>query len=73
MPLSSDVNVVNYLLAMYATNDIIAEAIKKLESYKRGHGISAALHASRLYSGVLSCGIVYKEKSVKLLLIEDLD
>lgn len=57
--------VVNYLLPKYATVDIIARAMKELESYKQPPGVSVALYTKRLYTKVLRWGIVYEKKGVK--------
>lgn len=69
--LLSYVEDLNYLLRTYATKDIIAHPIKKLDSYRHEPGeTSAVLYAKRLYTMALRCGIVYKEKGVKLLFVE---
>lgn len=60
--LFSPVEVVNYLLATYTTDNFIVCAIKELESYKRGRDISAALYAEQLFTRVLRCQIVNEKK-----------
>lgn len=71
--LSSYGEVVHYLLATYAPDDIIARVVKESESYKQGSGVSMALQAYRLYTKALRCGLVYRERRVKLLLVKCLD
>lgn len=70
--LSSYVKIVNYLLATYAAEDIIAHSVKKLEPYKQVLEISAVLYAKKLTTEKLRCGIVYKAKRVGSLCDEGL-
>lgn len=63
----------NYLQTTYATDVIIAQASKKLETYKQESKVSAALYAMRLYNKELQCKIVYEKKRVKLLIVERLN
>lgn len=65
---TSSVQVVNYLSTMYATDDIIAYVIGKLGSYKQAPEVSAALHAKRLCTKALRCGIVYKDKKSRVII-----
>lgn len=69
--LSSYVEVVNYLLVPYTPDDIIARAIMELEVWKQFPAISAAIYAKKLYAKALRCGIVYEEKRVNALFVED--
>lgn len=71
--LSSYIKVFKYLLALYATDDIITKAIKELERYKQLSGTSAAFYVKRLYLKALCCGIANEEKRVKSLFVEDTD
>lgn len=71
--LSSYVEVVNFPLATYVTDDIIARAIKELESYRQPPRVSAAICAKRLYTKTFHFGIFYEEKRVKCLFVEGLD
>lgn len=66
---SSYVEVVNYLLATYATNYNIGNAVKELDLYEQGHGASAVLCAKHLYTKALCCEIVYKEEPVMALFV----
>lgn len=62
----------NYLLATYITDDIIARANKKSESYKQFTGVHAALHTKRLYTNPLRFRIVYAKKRFTSLFVEGL-
>lgn len=67
------VKVVSYLLGICATDNIIAQAIKKLEFHRQAPGKPAALYATSLYTKALWCDIIYGEKRVKSLFVEGLD
>lgn len=56
--LSSHVEAVNYRLWTYATDDIVARAIKVLELCQEGPSVSAVLYAKLLYTIAFRCGIV---------------
>lgn len=71
--LSSYVEVVNFMLATYATDDVIARAVKTLENYKQLPGMAPTDFAKRLYTKALRCGMVYEEKRVKSLFVEGLE
>lgn len=61
------------MLATYATDVIIPKAVRELDSYRQGSGVSAAPYAKRLYIKALRCEIVREEKRVKSLFFEGLD
>lgn len=67
---SSYVVVSNYLLTTYVTNNIFVHAIKVLGSQKQAPNVSATLYAKRLYTRTLYRGIVYKERSAKIILVK---
>lgn len=62
-----------YQLSIFATDEIIAQAIKHLESDKQVSEESAALYAKRLYNKALRSGIVLEETRIMMLFIEGLD
>lgn len=70
--LSTYVEVVNYLQTTYATDDIIAKAIKELESYEQAPGLFAALYAKIVYTKTLRCGIVCEREKIKSSIYEGL-
>lgn len=59
--LSSYVEIVNYLLCTYATDDIMAWAIMKMKFSMQAPEVSVKLYAKRLYPKALRYGIVYEE------------
>ena len=70
--LGSYVEVVNYLLATYATDDVIAETVGDILSIRQGKGTTAADFAQTLYDKVLRCGNVYPESQLKGIFVEGL-
>lgn len=71
--LHSYVKVVNFLLATYANDDVIAQAVKELESYHQGPGVLASDYSKDLYSSALRCVIVYEEKWVNSLSVDGIE
>lgn len=65
--------VFNYVLAMYATEDIIYGANEMLEIYEQSPEVSDALYTKKLYTKPLRCVNVYEEKRVKPMLAGSLD
>lgn len=53
---SSYVEVVSFLLATYATDEVIARAVKYVESYKQAIGMASTEFAKTLYTKALRCG-----------------
>lgn len=47
--------------------------MKESDLYKKSQEVFAAFNAKRLYTKALCCGIVYKRKRVKSLLVEGLN
>lgn len=69
----SYVEVVNYFITTFATDDIIAHTIKGLEFYNSCPEVSTALFARNLYIKAIVCWIVHEEEVVKLLFVQRLD
>lgn len=58
---------------MYGANDIIAQAIKDLESFMQASRVNAALYSKRLYTKALRCGTVNEKRRVKISIVDKWD
>lgn len=64
------IEVVNYLLTTYTTDDTTAHATKKLGSHKQAAEVLTASYTNRLYTKALRCRIVYEERRLKSFFVE---
>lgn len=62
--LFSYVEVVSPSLATYDADEVLAPAVKYLESYKQDLGILSTEFAESLYTGALRCVLVYEKNRV---------
>lgn len=64
--------VLYYLLATYATKDVIAEPVGDISSSRQGQGTTAADIVQSLYDKVLRCGNVFQKSQSNVLFVEGL-
>lgn len=59
--LTSYCEVVNYLLTIYATDDVITEAEADILNFKQTQSMTAMCYSQQLWEKALRCGKVYHE------------
>lgn len=69
--LSSYVNILNFLLATYVTEDVIHGAVRSLA--RQLPGMAPKEIAKKIYTEALSCSMVDEEKRLKSLFAEKLE
>lgn len=71
--MSSYIGVLIFVLALYASDDIIGQAVGFLGSSKQLHGMAPTDIVRNVYSKALGCGMAYEVKTVKALSLEELE
>lgn len=62
----------NYLLEMYATDDVITDAEVNKTSFKQPDSKTSGHYTEALWEKAVGCGMVYKESRLKRICIDDI-
>lgn len=68
--LSSYAKVINFILAMYAIDDVIVRAVMCLEILKQAPAMAPTDRTDMLYTRAFQCDLVYKERRLKSIFVK---
>lgn len=71
--LSLYVEVANFVPSTCSIDDVVARAVKYLETYHQAHGMEPTEFANKLYTRPLRCSMEHEEKKVTSLFIEHVE
>ena len=64
--------VVNFLLRTYATDEVIAEAVGDVTSFRQSSNMTEEVYSNHLWDKALRCGTVFSDRRLKSLFTEGL-
>ena len=70
--LKSYKEVVNYVLLIYANEEVISEAYTETVSYRQSYGTTESDYSQRLWEKALRCGSVFSDRRTKAMFVEGL-
>ena len=70
--LESYAEVVNSLLRMCATDEVISEAVGDVTSFRQSWNMTEALYSNQLWDKALRCGTVFSDRRLRSLFVEGL-
>ena len=64
--------VINFLLRTYATDEVIAEAVGDVTSFRQSSSMTEEVYSNHLWDKALRCDTVYSDRRLKSLFVEGL-
>ena len=65
--LETNSEVVNFPLCMYATDEVISEAVGHVTSFRQSSNVTEEVYINHLWDKALRCGTVFSDRRLKSL------